>query len=991
MNKGISSSTKRGSLTKKHLFYCMLFLGPIEVSAEVYEKLVIDKSGYWKDIVIDNTSTTNGALLIQDGAIVNMHNADITVGLISGTAIRTYYGNFSAENLKIKVKDSQGRALGISIGPTSQVNLNNMTLVNEGKGEGIFFNTEENTQSGLNLSNSSIETTNGAGILSMFGILAVNNVDVLARGDFAHAINMNTGTTDLTISDSTLSTTGEGSYGVWMIHNGGKMNAETTSISTLGRKSHGVVLQRTQPTAPLSEAVLKNINIETSGEGAHGIYSEGNIDGSNISFHTFNKGSYGVFSVGEGRVNLKDSSILTYRDDSYGVALLNGSKFEGGSLYIVTQGNASHGIYNDRGSFKLDNSHLFIIGGKSAGVLLSSDRSKNNFSYTDLSLLSPTAEINNTLIETSTNNAGNGIVVVNGASSVKLVGSKINYRQGYALSALTTSDNQNNSFSSALYVNALNSVIYGNILATDNNKIYLDLKGDGGYLSAAVTNVELINLQQSHWDITGTSQVKSLNNDGDIRFDSDNLSDQLIIEGNYSGKGSLLMRANLSGDDSPANKVIIKGDVLSGSSTAVSVENLGGLGAETINGIELISVGGTSYGEFTQEGRIVAGAYEYHLTKQAESWYLRNDSPKPTPDPQPQPTPDPQPQPTPDPQPQPIPNPQPQPRPDPTYRVEAGSYLANYIAGNTLFTTSLFERESDPFDHEQSLLGQNSATLWLRQMGGRSSWSDSSGQLKTKSNRYIAQLGGALLHIETPQGGRWSTGVMAGYGHHRNSTISNRVLYRAKGSVNGYSTGLYSTWINDNSGKGGYVDSWLLYNWFNNSVKGDQLRPQYYRSKGITASIEAGYVSEVMKFKGSLGSEYRWFIKPSAQLIYQGVKHHDIIEDNKTRISNVGKNNLQSKLGFRSWIRGRHILDEKTDRYFQPFAEINWIRNSKRHGVKMDATKVELAGAENLAEMKLGLEATLSKQGSIWANTAVQVGNYGYNDSRLTVGGKWRF
>ncbi|MBT0723403.1 autotransporter outer membrane beta-barrel domain-containing protein [Rosenbergiella sp. S61] len=65
----------------------------------------------------------------------------------------------------------------------------------------------------------------------------------------------------------------------------------------------------------------------------------------------------------------------------------------------------------------------------------------------------------------------------------------------------------------------------------------------------------------------------------------------------------------------------------------------------------------------------------------------------------------------------------------------------------------------------------------------------------------------------------------------------------------------------------------------------------------------------------------------------------------------------------------------ETKRYFQPFFELNWTHNSKRHGIQMDSTKVELAGAENIAEMKLGLEANLFPQGSIRVNTAVQIGN----------------
>lgn len=50
---------------------------------------------------------------------------------------------------------------------------------------------------------------------------------------------------------------------------------------------------------------------------------------------------------------------------------------------------------------------------------------------------------------------------------------------------------------------------------------------------------------------------------------------------------------------------------------------------------------------------------------------------------------------------------------------------------------------------------------------------------------------------------RWHLGVMAGYGNDHNSTGSVRTGYRSKGSVNGYSTGLYATrYANDETHNG---------------------------------------------------------------------------------------------------------------------------------------------------------------------------------------------
>lgn len=65
------------------------------------------------------------------------------------------------------------------------------------------------------------------------------------------------------------------------------------------------------------------------------------------------------------------------------------------------------------------------------------------------------------------------------------------------------------------------------------------------------------------------------------------------------------MNTVLNGDDSVTDKLVVEGDT--SGTTAVTVNNAGGTGAKTLNGIELIHVDGKSEGEFVQAGRIVAG------------------------------------------------------------------------------------------------------------------------------------------------------------------------------------------------------------------------------------------------------------------------------------------------------------------------------------------------------------------------------------------------
>ncbi len=71
----------------------------------------------------------------------------------------------------------------------------------------------------------------------------------------------------------------------------------------------------------------------------------------------------------------------------------------------------------------------------------------------------------------------------------------------------------------------------------------------------------------------------------------------LTVNGNYTGNNGLMtFNATLGGDNSPTDKMNVKGDTQG--NTRVRVDNIGGVGAQTVNGIELIEVGGNSAGNF---------------------------------------------------------------------------------------------------------------------------------------------------------------------------------------------------------------------------------------------------------------------------------------------------------------------------------------------------------------------------------------------------------
>ncbi len=142
--------------------------------------------------------------------------------------------------------------------------------------------------------------------------------------------------------------------------------------------------------------------------------------------------------------------------------------------------------------------------------------------------------------------------------------------------------------------------------------------------------------------------------------------------------------------------------------------------------------------------------------------------------------------------------------------------------------------------------------MWMRHVGGHERSRAGDGQLNTQANRYVLQLGGDLAQWSSNAQDRWHLGVMAGYANQHSNTQSNRVGYKSDGRISGYSAGLYATWYQNDANKtGAYVDSWALYNWFDNSVSSDNRSADDYDSRGVTASVEGGYTFEAGTFSGS--------------------------------------------------------------------------------------------------------------------------------------------
>lgn len=420
-----------------------------------------------------------------------------------------------------------------------------------------------------------------------------------------------------------------------------------------------------------------------------------------------------------------------------------------------------------------------------------------------------------------------------------------------------------------------------------------------------------------------------------------------VTVGQYHGEpgSTLYFNGTLAGDNSPINRLLVTGD--SSGSSQVAVKNIGGLGAQTVEGIEIINIAGDSDAVFTKAGRIISGAYDYDLVKKGHNWYLQSEE---------------------------------------SMRPEGGSYLANLTMANSLFNLRLHDRLGET-QYTDRLTGEQKVTsMWMRHQYGYTKFSAGNESLDVKNNWNISQLGGDIAQWSSNDLNRLHLGVMAGYGHSSSKTHADLSGNRSTGSLSGYSAGVYATWYDNDQDKTGlYIDGWAQWNSFKGEVSGDQMSVPSYRLKGLTASVESGY-----SFLAGQTENYDIWLQPKAQVTWMGVRAQDVNEDNGTHIRGYG-DNVQTRLGLRSSIISNAALMGQTDQAGQLFIEANWLYNSKTFAIDMDDRHVRQDGARNIAELKVGVEGNIYKNTNVWFNVAGQRGDHDYSNASALVGLKYSF
>ncbi|MCF3530153.1 autotransporter outer membrane beta-barrel domain-containing protein [Stenotrophomonas maltophilia] len=503
-----------------------------------------------------------------------------------------------------------------------------------------------------------------------------------------------------------------------------------------------------------------------------------------------------------------------------------------------------------------------------------------------------------------------------------------------------------------LNLNVGASQLQGTLRADATSQLHTKLS-NGAVLTGVMTNVTSATLDSASWNMTGNSTIGALSlGNGTISLGDGSAFHTLNVAGNFSGAdGTIIFNTVLAGDDAATDKLIIGGDT-SGSAN-VRVNNVGGAGAQTDKGIELIHVGGASNGKFNLAGRAVGGQYEYFLhrgTGADGNWYLRSQLPT-----QPDPC-------VVDPT---LPECNPV-DPEPVLRPEPGAYLANLQAAQTMFRVGYHDRNA----------GQNAGRAWARVDGSRNGFDAVSRQLDIRGNSQALIVGADLWRHDSGS----SVGVMLSSGNASSTSTNELTGYYARGKVKGEALGLYGTWRGGNGVDpyaGFYVDGSLQRAQFRNRVEGIGLDAERYDSRAWQGAVETGYA-----FRVGGASNGGIYLEPQLQVGYSRWDSSRHTEANGTVVTAENANGMFGRAGLRlsgvtRWGNGTAEV--------QPYLAANWLHTRAESQIRMDDEIADARVPRSRGEFSGGASVKFSNGIGAWGGLSLQKAS-GYHQTSAQVG-----
>lgn len=841
------------------------------------------------------------------------------------------------------------------------------------EGDGISI---ESMKQGSNLDNkagASITSSNSNGItvdvmggtINNSGNIVGKNYGILISDQASTIIMINDGLVEgntALSSGVTITFTNEGIFkgtqgsGVKLW---GAGNSFLTNSGTIEGTEHGIIV------AEDAKAVINNSGVLKGSDSAVYFSSTKNNSltlntGSFLEGDVFSTGSSGNTLVLKGN-GTEDSNFIGVNDgDGFASLTMSGSAWE-------LTGNVD--IIGTDDSLKVNTGTLTLAGAvKNAGNTLIANGATLQLGNGDKTgTLTGTMTNNGTLVFNqssdftyATDITGTGSVIKTDANTLTLTGNN-SYTGNTLLSSGTTlvaegatlgstgntatiTVDNGATFASAGSVNNNVEILSGGVLASWNA-----VQGNSASTSSTLNTIN------GNVTNSGTLQIAGLNN---------SVGNDFTINGDYTGvSGSLIAMNSVLGDDNAlTDHLTITGN--SAGQSGISITNIGGAGAQTVNGMQVVSVGGNSDAAFSLSRPVVVGAWEYSLNQHTDgNWYLESAST--TPDPTPAPTP------VDDNGNSVVPDPVPDNNNDGGYTPpamsnlapEVGAYLGNYLAAQDMFLHKRDDRD------QLTLRNEDDLNTWMYVKGRYHENDVAGGKVNYDTTQYVMQVGSDFISNKMDTGVLHS-GMMFGAGQAKTDSTSTGSKRSAQGKVDGVNVGVYATWQEDQQlRKGSYIDSWASFGWYHNTLRSDDRSNESYNSHGFAASLEAGHAWII-----DSESERTWKIEPQIQAVYSYLDQENHTDADGVRISTLDNDSVLGRVGVKT-----SYFDQKDVQAWQPYVAVNWLKGAGQNDIAFNGEAFSNDTPDDRGQLELGVTGKLNETTLISLRASGEWGENSYD------------
>lgn len=451
-----------------------------------------------------------------------------------------------------------------------------------------------------------------------------------------------------------------------------------------------------------------------------------------------------------------------------------------------------------------------------------------------------------------------------------------------------------------------------------NSELSLDV--DNSHVIGQTIDLGALELTNSLWEPRWNSNIDYLiTKNAEIRFNTK--SESLLVKEDYAGGARFRFAYGLK-DKVPETPVLTFEKNITSTSDIIFENPIDDL--KSLDGHQIIKVNGTADKHaFRLSGKHQKGIYTLSLQQRPEGFFTKVQE-----------------------------------------RDDISIYAQQAQAANTLFALRLNDKNSDIFDRTLPRKG-----LWLRVIDGHSNQWVQGKTAPVESNRKGVQLGGEVFTWQN-ESNQLSVGLMSGQAEQRSTFRNPDTDNLTTGNVKGFGAGVYATWhqLQDKQ-TGAYADSWMQYQRFRHRINTEDATERF-TSKGITASIEAGYNALLAEHVTKKGNSLRVYLQPQAQLTYLGV-NGKFSDSENAHVNLLGSRQLQSRVG----VQAKAQFAFTNGVTFQPFVSVNSIYQQKPFGVEMDGER-RVINNKTAIESQLGVAVKIKSHLTLQASFNRQTGKH---------------